>query len=90
VSSFSANTQHVRALELNDSSAMDSAPKKGNSVDNTSLEEKGPDKGDDLLDSPIHTPPQSKSPPPYSCHRGWAMGRGRGMGREGLKKSIVH
>jgi len=56
VSSPSANTQHVKALEFKDSSAMNSAPNKGNSVGDTPLEEKGPDKGDDLLDSSIHTP----------------------------------
>jgi len=45
------------------------------------------DKGDNLLDSPIHTPPQCKSKSLFSCHRGWAMGRG--IGREGEKKSII-
>jgi len=44
----SANTQHVRALEFKDSSAMDSAPNKGNFVGNAPLEQKGPDKGDNF------------------------------------------
>jgi len=38
VSSPSANTQHVRALEFEDSSAMDSAPNMGNSVGDAPLE----------------------------------------------------
>jgi len=67
---------------------MDSTPKKGNPADNVQLEEEGPNKGDDLLDSPIHTPPQCKSTSPFSCNRGWAMDRRRGMRREGVKKSI--
>jgi len=62
VSSPSANTQLVKTLEFEDSRAMNSAPNKGDSVGNTLLEEKGPDKGDDLLDSPIHTPPFKVSP----------------------------
>jgi len=89
VSSHSANTQHVWALEFKDSSAMDSVPNKGISVGNAPLEEKGPDKEEDLLDSPIHIPPQSKSPSAFSCHRGWLMGRGRGIRREGAEKSII-
>jgi len=43
---------------------MDSAPNKGNPTGNVPLEEEEPDKGDDLLDSQIHTPPQSKSASP--------------------------
>jgi len=42
-----------------------------------------------LLKAPTHTPPQSKPPSPFSCHRGWAMGRGRGMRREGVENFIV-
>jgi len=67
---------------------MDSAPNMGNSSVNIPLEEMGPYTRGDLLDTPTHTPPQSKSPSPFSCHRGWAMGRGREMRREGEKKSI--
>jgi len=89
VSSPSANTQHVWAQEKEDSSAMNSAPIKGNQAGNVPLEEEGPHKGDDLLDSPIHTPPQSKSPSPFLCHRGWAMGSGRGIGREGVEKALI-
>jgi len=64
---------------------MDSAPNEGDPAGNVPLEEEGPNKGDDLLDSPTHTAPQSKSPSPFSCHRGWSMGRERGMRREGVK-----
>jgi len=93
VGSPSASTQNVRprALEFEDSSAMDSAPDKGNPAGNITLEEEGPNKGDDLLDSSIHTPPpQSKSPSHFSCHRGWAMGRGGGMRRQGAEMSIQY
>jgi len=53
VSSPSANPQNVRFLEFEDSRAMNSTPNKGNSVGNAPLEEKGPDKGNNLLDSQI-------------------------------------
>jgi len=52
-----------------------SAPNKSNLKGHVPLEEKGPNKGDDLLDSPIHTPPPSKSPSPFSCHVPW-LGHG--------------
>jgi len=44
------------------------------------LEEEGPNKWDDLLDSPTHTPPQSIT---------FSVGRRRGMRREGAEKSII-
>jgi len=81
----SANTVHVRALEVEDSSAMGSAPNKDNLVCHAPLEETESCKGLKFLDTPIHTPPQSKSPLPFSCNRGWAIGRRRGMGR-GVEK----
>jgi len=68
VSPQSAKTPNIRALEFEDSSAMDSAPDKGNSVGNAPLEEKGPIKGDDLLDSSIHILPL-KASPHYLCHQ---------------------
>jgi len=70
VSSPSANTPQDGAQENEDSSAMDSAPNKGNSAGNIPLKEEGPSKGDDLLHSPIHTPSQSKSPSPFSYGHG--------------------
>jgi len=89
VSSHSANTIHVRALEVEDSSAMGSVPNKGNLVGHAPLEETESCKEMNFLETPIPTPPQSKSPLHFSFHRGWAIGRGRGMGREGLKSSTV-
>jgi len=56
VSSPSANTIHVRALEFEDSSAMGSAPNKGNPVGHALLEETESCKGVNFLDTPIHTP----------------------------------
>jgi len=56
VSSLSAYTHYDRAQENEDSSAIDSAPKRVNPADNVPFEEEGPHKEDDLLDSSIHTP----------------------------------
>jgi len=89
VSPPSVNNPHDWALENEDNSAMDSAPNKGNSAGKVLLEEAGPNKRGDLLDTPIHTPPQSKSPSPFSCHSTWGMGRGRGMRQERKKKFIM-
>jgi len=66
VSSLSASTQHVWAPDVEDSSAMDSGPNKGNSAGDVPLEEKGPNKGDDLLRLPNPYPLQSKYPSPFS------------------------
>jgi len=78
-----ANIHHEQALVIEDINATGSASNRGNPlnpVGHVLLEETGSDKGVNLLEIPTHTPPQSKSPP-FSCHRGWAMGRGRGMRR---------
>jgi len=79
VSPPSVDTHHDWALENEDSSAMDSAPNKGNSAGNVPLEEMGPHTRGDFLDTPTHTPPQSKSLTFFSYHRGWAMGKERGV-----------
>jgi len=89
VSSTSANEHDDQALGTEDSNAAGSASNRGNSVGHVPLEETESDKGVNLLDTPTHTPPRSKSPSHFSCHRGWAMGRGRGMRREGLENSLV-
>jgi len=70
-------------------SAMGSGPNKGNLVGHVTLEETESCNEEHFLDTPIHTPPQGKSPSPFPYHRGWAMGRWRGMGREGVKSSTV-
>jgi len=49
-----------------------------------------PDKGKNFLDTPNPSPPQSKLPPPIPYHRGWAMGRGRGIEGEGGKRSTEY
>jgi len=79
VSSPFATTPQNLAQENEVSSAMDLAPNKGNPASNVPLKEEGPNKGEDLLESPIHIPPQIKSTSPFLCHRGWAMGKGRRM-----------
>jgi len=58
LSSPSANHIHVRALKVEDSSAMGSAPNKGNPVGNAPLEKTESCKGVNFLDTPNHTPPQ--------------------------------
>jgi len=70
VSSPSATTQMYRAVEVGDSSAMGPAPNKGNPVGHVPLQETESCKGESFLDTPIHTPPQSKSQPPFPCHSG--------------------
>jgi len=76
-------------MDFGDSSAMDRAANKGTPVDQIPLEGTGSSKGENFLDTPIHTPPQSKSPSLQPFHHGWATGRGRGMGRKGPKSSTI-
>jgi len=75
----SADIPHEQALGIEDSNAAGLASNRGNPVGQVLLEETESDKGINLLETPTHTPPQSKPSSPFSCHRGWAMGRGRGM-----------
>jgi len=75
--------QGVRALNFANSSAMGPAPNTGILVGNEPQERAESSKGENFLDTPNHTPFQSKSPSPIPFHRGWSMGRGRGVGREG-------
>jgi len=62
VSTPSANQHHNQAFETEDSNAAGSASNGGNAMGHVPLEEMDSDKGDNFLDSPTHTPPQSKSP----------------------------
>jgi len=90
VSSPSASQTHVRAMDFGDSSAMAPAPIGALQwITYVAYHWKGTEssKGENFLDNQIHTPPQSKSPSPQPFLRGWAMGRGRGMGRKGPKRS---
>jgi len=80
-----ANQPHIRALDFGDSNAMGSAPNTGNSVGNIPLGKTKSCGGEKFLDTPIHTPLQSKSTSLLPCPRGWAMGRGRGMDERGRK-----
>jgi len=89
VSSPSAGQIQVRAIDFGNSSTAGRAPKRGIPVGNVPLGGTGSSKGKSFLDTPTHTPPQSKSPSPILFHRGWSMGRGRGVGREGAKSSTI-
>jgi len=61
VSYPSANPIHVRAPRIEDSSAVGSVRNKGSPVGHAALEETESYKGVNLINTPIHTPPQSKS-----------------------------
>jgi len=62
----------------------------GNPVGHVPSEEAGSCKGGgEFLETPIHTTPQRNTPPTLSSHRGWAMGRGRGVRGEGEKISTA-
>jgi len=90
VSSLSANQIHVRAVDFGDSSATGPVLNKGTPVGHVPLEGTDSSKEENFLDTPIHTPSQSKSPSPVPFHRGWSMGRGRGVGRKGGAKSSAY
>jgi len=83
VSPPSADQIHVRALDFGDSSSTGPAPNKGTPVGHLPLEATESSKGENFLDTPIHTPLQSKSPSPVPFHHGWAMGRRRGWDERG-------
>jgi len=83
VSSPSADQIQVRALDFGDSSATSPAPNRSIPVAHLPLEETGSGYGQNFLDAPEHTPPQSKSQSPIPFHYGLPMGRGRGVRREG-------
>jgi len=58
---------------------------KGNRGGHVQPEEAGSVKGGQFIKTPTLTSPQINTPPTLSCHRGWAMGRGRGVRLEGTK-----
>jgi len=90
VCSPSVNQTHDRAsFKCWDTPSLESAPYKGNPAGHVPLEGAESCKGEEILESPTHTTPRSKSLPILSCHRGWAMGRGRGVPREGVKNSTI-
>jgi len=78
VCSPSADQTPTRALECWDLLLTASAPNKGNLVGHAPSEEAESCKGVKFLEAPIPMTPRSESPPNLSCHRAWAMGRGRG------------
>jgi len=89
VSTPSANI-HIRAIETGNSNTTGPAPNTGMSAGYAPPVETGPKhKWDNFLDAPRLTPPQSKSPSPIPFHCGYAIGRRRGMGREGGKSSTI-
>jgi len=88
--SFSSadHIQGVRALDFENSSATGPAPNMGILVGHVPQEGAESSKGENFLDTPhISNSPQNKSPSPILFHRGWAIGRGRGVGREREKSS---
>jgi len=87
VSSPSVDQIHVRALDFEESNAMGTAPNNGNPVGHVPLGETESCKGENFLDTPIHTPPQSKSRLSFPCHRGWAMCKG--YGTKGAEKFYI-
>jgi len=74
VSCPSAGQIQVRALDFGDSSATGPAPNKGIPVGHVPLEGAGSGNGENFLDAPTHTPPQSKSPSSIPFHYGLPMG----------------
>jgi len=55
---------------------MERVIQQGNSAGNVMLEETGPNTAGDFLDAPTHTPPQSKSPSPFSLKMVWVEEEG--------------
>jgi len=88
VSSPSAS-HHIGALEIRNSNTTGPAPNAGIPGHYVPLGGTGPDKGESFLDTPHPTSPQSNSPSSILFHCGYAMGRGRGMGREGGGRSFT-
>jgi len=79
---------HFRAIETGNSNTTGLAPNTGMSAGYAPPVETGPNhKGSKNLDTPRLTPSQSKSPSQIPFHCGYAMGRGRLMGREGGEES---
>jgi len=78
---------HIKALEIGNSNTTGPAPNTGMPAGYAPQVGTGPNKGESFLDTLHPNPPRSKSPSPISFHCGYAMGRGRGMGREGGKGS---
>jgi len=75
---------------VNDENIAGSVLNDGNPICIALSEEREPIARDVLLAIPTLTIPQSKSPPPFSCHRTWGMSRGRGVRREGLEKATLY
>jgi len=75
--------QFESSTNLGISISTRSAHQPSNRVGSVPLEEAGSSKGEKFLASPTLTHPQRDTPPTLSCHRGWAMGRGRGKPRGG-------
>jgi len=67
-----------------------SAPYKGNPLGHVPTKEAESCKGGKFLGTRTHTNLLRNTPRTLSCHRGWAMGRGRGVREEGVKISTTH
>jgi len=77
--------QEVRALVIGNSSAMGRVPNTGILVGHRLQEGAESSKGENFLDTPTHSPPQSKPPSTILFHRGWFIGKGKGVGQRGDK-----
>jgi len=85
---FFANIPNELGIE--DSNATGSASNRGNPVGHVLLVGTESNERGNLLKAPTYNPPQIKPPSPCSCHRGWAMGRGRVMRREEEKNFAIN
>jgi len=84
---FPADQTQNRATVIGDSNISAPASNTGISVCYAPPRGTGSDEGEEFLESPTQTTPQSKSPSVFPFHRGWPMGRGRGMERGGGGKN---
>jgi len=86
---FADSTQIQSSTKLGISLSTRSAHAPSNRVGSVPLEKAESCKGENFLASPTLTDPQIDTPPTLSCHRGWAMGRGRGQPRVGANFSTI-
>jgi len=89
---FSANQTQNRAMVIGDSNISGPASNTGISVcyaPPRGTGSYGSYEGEEFLESPTQTTPQSKPPSFLPFHCGWSMGPGRGMERGGAKNSTI-
>jgi len=80
MSSHSPNfMQKARVLVTGNSNTTASASYQSCTMGHVPLSGTEPDKGENFLDAPKPSPPQSKLLSPIPFHRGWPIGRVRGI-----------